>query len=227
MFRTRRRPASRSIRLSFIPLEDRTVPAVFTVSNVNNAGPGSLRQAITNANAQPGLDTINFDPGVFNTARTIALFSTLPGITGPTIISGPGSNLLTVTGGPTTGPAFNLFNDTLGSPARVTGMTLLGASGLGGNFRAGTDVALSPGATLPGNAAIDGATLGNTENLGDANQSLAGPGGNSDTLAAFLMANRFRPGVTFDFSGLGGGLSPTNDLGGLGQFQSRFGTGVF
>jgi len=38
--------------------------AIFTVTNVNNDGAGSLRQAILDANATPGLDTINFNiPG--------------------------------------------------------------------------------------------------------------------------------------------------------------------
>jgi hypothetical protein len=32
-------------------LEDRTAPSVFTVLNTNDSGPGSLRQAILNANA--------------------------------------------------------------------------------------------------------------------------------------------------------------------------------
>ena len=38
--------------------------ATFTVTNTDNAGPGSLRQAILDANANPGLDTIAFNiPG--------------------------------------------------------------------------------------------------------------------------------------------------------------------
>jgi hypothetical protein len=40
-------------------LEDLTLPSTFTVLNVNDAGDGSLRQAILDAG--PG-DSINFDP---------------------------------------------------------------------------------------------------------------------------------------------------------------------
>ena len=35
--------------------------ATFTVTNTNDTGPGSLRQAITDANAAAGADTIAFN----------------------------------------------------------------------------------------------------------------------------------------------------------------------
>lgn len=41
-------------------LEDRTVPATFTVSNLNDTGLGSLREAIIDANTTTGADTIKF-----------------------------------------------------------------------------------------------------------------------------------------------------------------------
>ena len=66
----------------------------YTVTNVNNSGAGSLRQAITDANANAGQDTINFNisgTGV----HTINLASALPTITDPVSIFGttqPGYN---------------------------------------------------------------------------------------------------------------------------------------
>jgi hypothetical protein len=77
-------------------LEDRVVPTTFTVMNANDSGTGSLRDAMTQANATPGADTINFDPTFFGTARTITLASILPYITDDLTITGPGANLLTV-----------------------------------------------------------------------------------------------------------------------------------
>jgi titin len=59
--------------------------AVFTVTNVADSGPGTLRSAITNANATPGPDWIHFNltgTGPF----TIAPLSPLPALTDPTII---------------------------------------------------------------------------------------------------------------------------------------------
>ncbi|MCO6509403.1 MAG: hypothetical protein J5I65_01295, partial [Aridibacter famidurans] len=47
--------------------------ATFTVTNTNDNGAGSLRQAILDANAAPDADVIQFDPGVFSTPQTIPL----------------------------------------------------------------------------------------------------------------------------------------------------------
>jgi hypothetical protein len=59
----------------------------FTVTNTNDSGTGSLRQAMLNANANPGLDTI-----VFNISgaapHTITLTSALPTITDAVTIDG-------------------------------------------------------------------------------------------------------------------------------------------
>src|SRR4028119_683435 len=65
-----------------------SVLATYTVTNNLDGGTGSLRDAIEQANANPGLDTINFNipgPGPY----TITLLGqTLPVITSPVIIDG-------------------------------------------------------------------------------------------------------------------------------------------
>ncbi len=61
--------------------------ATFTVSNTSDSGSGSLRQAILDANATNGLDTISFQisgAGV----HTIAPLSPLPPLTDPAIMDG-------------------------------------------------------------------------------------------------------------------------------------------
>ncbi len=68
-----------------------TVPQVFTVTNTNDSGGGSLRDAITLA--QNG-DLINFS-SLFNTPQTINLLTALPTITRSITIQGTGANLLT------------------------------------------------------------------------------------------------------------------------------------
>ena len=50
--------------LSFERLEDRTLLAMFTVTNLTNSGAGSLRQAIIDANNNAGPDDIVFQPGL-------------------------------------------------------------------------------------------------------------------------------------------------------------------
>ncbi len=74
--------------------------ATFTVTNTNDAGAGSLRQAILDANAAVGADNISFAiPGAG--VQSIVLVTPLPQVLGETVIDGytqPGSsaNSLTV-----------------------------------------------------------------------------------------------------------------------------------
>jgi VCBS repeat protein len=60
-----------------------TVVNAFTVTNTNNSGPGSLRQAITDANASPGADAIDFQ-----TSGPIAPTTPLPQIMEAVTIDG-------------------------------------------------------------------------------------------------------------------------------------------
>ena len=63
--------------------------ATFTVTNLNDAGAGSLRQAVIDANAAPGADTIIFDAGV---TGTITLDDGCMIVIGDALtIQGPGS----------------------------------------------------------------------------------------------------------------------------------------
>jgi parallel beta-helix repeat protein len=62
-------------------------PDPFTVTNTSDSGPGSLRQALLNANAKPGKDQIRFKiPG--KGPHTIQPLSALPTITDPVVIDG-------------------------------------------------------------------------------------------------------------------------------------------
>src|SRR5262245_57698064 len=83
--KSHRRRASLGRRRPYLPrfenLEDRLAPAILTVTNTNDSGLGSLRQAILDSNASVGVaDTIVFKipcGGV----QTIQLLSALPYIT--------------------------------------------------------------------------------------------------------------------------------------------------
>jgi len=67
----------------------------YTVTNLADAGAGSLRQAMTDANAHAGADSIVFANSVNG---TIGLNSMLPNITGTLTITGPGASRLAVSG---------------------------------------------------------------------------------------------------------------------------------
>lgn len=93
-------------------LEPRTLLTTFTVSNLLNAGAGSLRAAINQANANPGADEI-----AFAVVGTVPLSTVLPAITDAVSIDG------------STGPGF------VGSP-RIT-VNFRGQPGL--RFAPGSD----------------------------------------------------------------------------------------
>jgi parallel beta-helix repeat protein len=68
-------------------LVEKAHAATYTVTNTNDSGPGSLRQAILDANASLGTDTIEFSiPGTG--VHIIQSLSALPTITDPVIIDG-------------------------------------------------------------------------------------------------------------------------------------------
>lgn len=86
--------AARSRPRMFEALEGRTMMAVFTVSNLNDTGAGSLRQAISDANGAAGADVIDFADGV---SGTITLGGTELLVSEAVTINGPGAGLLTIT----------------------------------------------------------------------------------------------------------------------------------
>src|SRR5437870_1620317 len=77
---------------------------IITVTNGNDSGPGSLRQALADAN---GGDTINFDPAL--NGQTILLTTAELAIAKSVTISGPGANLLAVSRDQNA-PGFRIFH---------------------------------------------------------------------------------------------------------------------
>jgi hypothetical protein len=114
---------------------DPVAAATFTVTTTNDSGPGSLRQAMIDANAAAGADTI-----VFTVAppATISLLSALPTITDTLTISGPGPANLTIRRDPGA-PPFGILTVFGGAAVAVTitGVTLTG----GGSTSSGGAVA--------------------------------------------------------------------------------------
>src|SRR5947209_3606122 len=88
-------------RRTFVPrleaLEDRAVPSTLTVLNDHDSGPGSLRQAVLDANAAPGPDTIVFAKSVHKITLTSGELAVTDGVT----VAGPGAEKLAVSGNDT------------------------------------------------------------------------------------------------------------------------------
>jgi hypothetical protein len=80
-----------------------------TVANLNDTGSGSLRRAISDANAAGGATTINFASGL---SGILVVATPLPSFTGDFTLSGPGESVITIASNAGTG---------LGTLANVTG----------------------------------------------------------------------------------------------------------
>src|SRR5215207_608225 len=113
--------APRSVRLSIESLEQREVPANFLVTNLNDAGAGSLRQAVIDANGVGTNDVIQFQAGL---TGTITLTSGQLTVTDDVDIQGPGAAVISVSGN----NASRIFNIDDGNAANVavsiSGLTL-------------------------------------------------------------------------------------------------------
>jgi hypothetical protein len=105
-------------------LEDRRVLSTFTVKNVNDSGPDSLRDVITRLNS----DTANPNPDVIAFAipatgvQTISLLSDLPAITHPVTVNGASQSHFT-------GTPLIVLDGTNDASGFGTGMTLDATAG--------------------------------------------------------------------------------------------------
>jgi parallel beta-helix repeat protein len=183
--RTIRKAPQRS-RLALEALEDRLVPSTFTVMNTADSGTGSLRDAISQANAAAGADTINFDSGVFGSPQTIALttgYLALSDTTGATTITGPAAGVTVNAGGHS-----RVFYVAANVTASLSGLTLTGGNnndltGGGGLWNDGT--ANLTNCTITGNSTTNLVGGGGLYNRGTAtltnctvsNNTASQPGG--------------------------------------------------
>ena len=120
-----------SLLFMFLFLSPTVFASTFTVTSTGDSGPGTLRQAIIDANSNPGPDTINFNlPGG---SGTITLLSNLPPITDTVTIDGSGQDV-TIDGNHNASPIFWIDSDdtiienlTLINPHR-DGMVIFGSN---------------------------------------------------------------------------------------------------
>jgi hypothetical protein len=113
--------------LALEQLEGRTVPSNFRVVNLADSGVGSLRQAVLDANANPGADVITFAPAARD--GTIVLTSGQLSITDDVTITGPGAGRLTVSGN----DASRVFTVAAGEKVAISGLTIANGKAGGGD----------------------------------------------------------------------------------------------
>ncbi|MBX7104672.1 MAG: right-handed parallel beta-helix repeat-containing protein, partial [Gemmataceae bacterium] len=192
----RRRTETRRARFSLTNLETRLAPAVIGVTNTNDSGAGSLRQAIIDASMpdKPGMDQITFDPLVVG---TITLATPL-NITSDLTIVGPGADKLAVSGN----KLIRVFEVSDGSinaiSATISGLTIRDGLAAGG---AGVNVGQSDALVLTACH-----VTGNSVTGAGAGISVAA-GGDLTVLGSTFSANVAATGGAVYFSGAAGGGS--------------------
>jgi hypothetical protein len=125
----------------------------FSVTNLADSGPGSLRQAVLYANASTSPTTINFAPGL---TGTIALTSGPLSITNSMIITGPGASQIAVSGSNSS----RVFDIASGVTAEIDDLTITqGMATQGGGIQNAGLLTLSQDVVL-NNLATDTGTLG-------------------------------------------------------------------
>lgn len=108
--------------LSAVSLSGGAMADVYSVTTTNDAGAGSLRQAILDANDHPGADAIHFQiPGVG--LHILMPQSELPALTEPTTVSGLTEDVASCASWP---PTLQVVLDGSEAGADANGLTLLG-----------------------------------------------------------------------------------------------------
>ena len=104
--------------------------ATFTVTNTNDGGAGSFRQAVADANAAASSDIIEFDAGVFNRPQSITLSSGGISIAnnGTLQINGTGADFLILSGNNQTG----VINISSTAVVTINGVTVANGSSANG-----------------------------------------------------------------------------------------------
>src|SRR4051812_16946911 len=170
--RGRNRPGQRRFRPGIECLEDRAVPATFTVTTTLDVvaadGKLSLREAINAANANPGADAIILPAGAFRLTRPGADNTNVGGdldVTGSTLLRGAGAGVTVIDG-----QRLDRVFDILGTAPSSIQVTFQGLSvrngqvdaGGGGGIRVGNADLLVQDCSVSGNrTAGDGGGISN------------------------------------------------------------------
>jgi IPT/TIG domain len=169
----------------------------FSVTSTANTGPGTLRQAVTDANAHAGADTITFATSVTGAID----LSTAVHVTDPLTITGPGARALELVRTSNN----NLITAT-GADLTVSGLTLLGGqSTLGGAIAADSgSLTLSGDAILESSAGYGGGVYVHNGHLTVTSSTLSGDSATSGGGAIEVYGSSPATGLSISDSTLAG-----------------------
>ena len=176
-------------------LEGRVVPATIAVTSLGDAGAGSLRAAIEQANLDPAMDTITFDATV---RGTITLTTALPDLSTATEIEGPGPAALRVARSGIAGTSdFSIFKVRSGAEVTISGLSIMDGRGI-----------------IGGGGIDNSGTLRVTDSTISGNGAGAGGGGIYNDAGTLTISNS----TISDNSAFGGGHIPGQG-GGIANFS--------
>jgi CSLREA domain-containing protein len=184
------------------------IPRTLVVTNDNDFGAGSLRDAVEQANANTNVqDVITFDPAFFSTPRTILFALGEVVVTDPVTITGPGANFVTFDGGGQN-RHFNLQMPAAqwGATVAISGVTITNGIGksLPGVGNQGSGGSINNDSA---NLVVDNVVVTNNQNGGNSggftvlNSIYASMTASNST---FSFNNGFSGGVIFINGGLSG-----------------------
>ncbi|MEW4491085.1 right-handed parallel beta-helix repeat-containing protein [Thalassoglobus sp. JC818] len=153
-------------------LEDRIVLSAFTVTTLADSGAGSLRDAIDQANSNPGNDSIEFDASLSGEITLSSGELTLSDTSGDITISGRGASQLTISGNGNS----RVFNIESGVFANISGLTISnGQAEKGGGISNSGTLTLN-NTIISGNTATTnyGGGILNEGNMNVVNSTLSG-----------------------------------------------------
>ncbi|MEH2370803.1 Calx-beta domain-containing protein [Nostoc sp.] len=177
----------------------------YIVTNINDSGTGSLRQALINANNDPGIETIIFDQtGIFGDATpdTITLTSGELSITEGVIIQGTGANKLTISGN-NTSRIFNASASLSIDGLKITGGNA-GSNNNGGGIYSTSSVTVS-NSNLSGNIAALGGGIYSSSSVTATNSTISGNTANTSGGGIYSSSS-----VTASNSTISGNTANTN-----------------